>query len=215
MDPRSAPENTLVLSYLELRKSVGVIGIALPFVLVIGNLLLGQPAFLGSISSYYYSIMGGVLVGSLCANGVFLWSYRGYEATDTIAGHVAALCAVGIALFPTTPSGQASAAQTFVGTLHLVFAAGFFITLIFFALVLFRKTSSSVPPTLQKIMRNRVYTVCGYTMIACLVLLAVLAMLPDNLPLWQLNPVFWLETILVEAFGISWLVKGEAILSDK
>jgi len=30
-----------------------------------------------------------------------------------------------------------------------------------------------------------------------------------------LNPVFWLETITIEAFGISWLTKGQAILKDE
>jgi hypothetical protein len=29
------------------------------------------------------------------------------------------------------------------------------------------------------------------------------------------QPVFWLESISVVAFGISWLVKGEAILNDE
>jgi uncharacterized membrane protein len=33
--------------------------------------------------------------------------------------------------------------------------------------------------------------------------------------LQALNPVFWLESIAVVAFGVSWLVKGEAILKDK
>lgn len=211
----SNPNDSLVLSYLELRKSVGVIGIALPFVLVIGKMLLEGPGFLSSISLYYYSVMGGVFIGAMCANGVFLWSYRGYEVKDAIAGHIAAFCAIGIALFPTTPSTGATAQQVLIGTMHLVFAAGFFATLIYFALVLFRQTNPSIPPTPQKIMRNRVYTVCGYTMIACIVLLAILAFMPANPALQALNPVFWLESILVEAFGISWLVKGEAILSDK
>jgi hypothetical protein len=29
------------------------------------------------------------------------------------------------------------------------------------------------------------------------------------------RPVFWLESIALWAFGISWLVKGETILKDK
>jgi len=32
--------------------------------------------------------------------------------------------------------------------------------------------------------------------------------------LQALDPVFWLETAAVLAFGISWLTKGEAILAD-
>jgi len=29
------------------------------------------------------------------------------------------------------------------------------------------------------------------------------------------NPVFWLEAAALVAFGVSWLVKGEALLADK
>jgi hypothetical protein len=30
-----------------------------------------------------------------------------------------------------------------------------------------------------------------------------------------LDPVFWLESIAVFAFGVSWFVKGEGILEDE
>jgi len=29
------------------------------------------------------------------------------------------------------------------------------------------------------------------------------------------NPLFWLETLAILAFGVSWIVKGEAILKDE
>ena len=62
-------DNSLVISYLSLRKAIGVIGITLPFVLVFGKILLQGPGLLGSMSSYYHSIMGDVFVGSFCAIG--------------------------------------------------------------------------------------------------------------------------------------------------
>jgi len=31
----------------------------------------------------------------------------------------------------------------------------------------------------------------------------------------DLTPVFWLEAVADVAFGVSWLVKGEAILADE
>lgn len=40
----SASLSSLVLSYLELRKTVGIIGVALPFVLVFGQMILPGPA---------------------------------------------------------------------------------------------------------------------------------------------------------------------------
>ena len=31
----------------------------------------------------------------------------------------------------------------------------------------------------------------------------------------SLAPIFWLESLAVVAFGVSWLTKGEAILKDE
>jgi hypothetical protein len=31
----------------------------------------------------------------------------------------------------------------------------------------------------------------------------------------RLTPVFWLESLAVVAFGVSWLTKGETILKDQ
>ena len=36
-----------------------------------------------------------------------------------------------------------------------------------------------------------------------------------NPSLLKLNPVFWLESLAIVAFGVSWFVKGEAILKDE
>ena len=91
-----------VLSYLALRRILGSIGVALPFVLFFGNLWLGDGHMLASISAYYYSVMRDVFVGSMCAAGVFLISYR-YTRWQDAAGSVAGFAAIGVALFPTTP----------------------------------------------------------------------------------------------------------------
>src|SRR5262245_66399087 len=60
-----------------LRRGVGVIGIALPFVLVIGHFLFAKEVeLLGSMSQYYYSEMRDVFVGAMCAMGAFRICYR-------------------------------------------------------------------------------------------------------------------------------------------
>lgn len=79
-------QSSLVLSYLDLRKAIGILGIALPFVLVVGKFLFDGPGTQPSISDYYYASMRDVFVGIRCAIGVFLMSYRGYERKDNIAG---------------------------------------------------------------------------------------------------------------------------------
>ena len=215
-DPAPAPDQSLVLSYLGLRKAIGIIGIALPFALAIGKWILDGPGLETSISAYYYSVMRNVFVGSLCAIAVFLMSYRGYEKVDAIAGRLACAFAIGTALFPTTPDVNATPHDHFIGALHLTFAALFFLTLAFFCLRLFRKTSPTRTPTPQKLKRNAVYTVCGYTIIGCLVAIAIVkGLLAGDESVMQLDPVFWLEAIAIVAFGVSWFTKGEAILKDQ
>ncbi len=144
---------------------------ALPFVLAFGKILLDSPGIQSSMSDYYYTVMRDVLVGSLCAIAVFLMSYRGYERIDHIAGILACIFALGVALFPTAPDMDASQREKIVGGLHAVFAVAFFLTLAFFSLALFRKTNPSKPPTLKKLQRNVVYTICGYAILACIALI--------------------------------------------
>jgi len=204
----------LVISYLTLRRAVGVIGTALPFVLVAGKWLLEGWGIQSSISAYYYTSMRDVFVGSLCAIGVFLLSYRGYEPVDDRAGNLACLFAVGVALCPTAPSTGVSAAQRLVGALHLTFASAFFLTLAYFCLVLFTKTNPARQMTERKKERNIVYMVCGYTILACIGLVLVDVAFFRDSAVQAMDPVFWLESAAVLAFGVSWLTKGEAILAD-
>src|SRR5262252_370496 len=100
MTTKTNAESSLVISYLALRQAVGIIGTSLPFVLVLGKFILEGPGIQPSISDYYYTVMRNVLVGSLCAIGVFLMSYRGYERKDDIAGDLACVFAIGVAIFP-------------------------------------------------------------------------------------------------------------------
>ena len=205
---------SLVLSYLTLRKAVGILGLGLPFVLAAGKELLQGPGIEPSISAYYYTSMGDVFVGTLCAIGVFMFSYRGYERSDAIAGKLACLFAVGTALLPTIPPVNSSHTERITGMVHYTFAVGFFIVLAYFSLVLFRKTDPTKPTTKMKRWRNRVYAACGSTILACIALLAAYAAIGRGTALDRLNPVFWLESLAVLMFGLSWFVKGEAILAD-
>ena len=128
MNPQPSPQDSLVLSYLTLRKAVGIIGFALPFVLAIAG-----PGIQGSISCYYYTDMRNVLVGSLCAIGVFLMSTRGYDLRDEIAGRLACVFAIGVAFFPTSPCDGTK--RGVIGYLHISLATLLFLTLAYFSIV--------------------------------------------------------------------------------
>lgn len=210
---RSKSENTLVLSYLTLRKAIGLLGTLFPIMLALGA-SIDQTGIQSSLSSYYYTEMRDLFVGTLFAIGFFLFSYRGYDHRDNRAGNLAWISAVGAALFPTAPDNPASGAVPGGGLVHFVFAAVFLLTLAYFSLCLFTKTDPDRAPTSRKLLRNKVYRIAGCIMLACLALIVVFLLLPGR-PLEAYNPVFWLEAIAVVVFGVSWLVKGEAILRDE
>ena len=202
-----------ILSYLTLRKAVGYLGILLPFVLAAGNWLIFAGGLQKSVSDYFYTGMRGVLVGGLCIIGAFLLAYHGDGRWDNLFTSAAGIGAVGMALFPTPPSHPTFRAAI-AGYCHYASGSVLFISLAVIALWLFRKTGPDPARTRLKQVRNRVYLICGIVMVTSLAL-AGIASLPVAAGLSHLDPVFWLETAATAAFGVSWLVKGQAILRDK
>ncbi len=70
--------NDLVQSYLQVRQFLGYVALLLPFTLVFIGLASGD-GIEPSISDTYFTSAGDVFVGALCAIGIFLWAYKGYE----------------------------------------------------------------------------------------------------------------------------------------
>jgi len=197
-------------SYLALRKAIGFIGFLLPFILMVFSFLIFKEELTQkSISHYYYTDMRNVLVGALCAVGLFMFFYSGYDKCDNWAGNVAGIFAIGIAWFPTTEVGVSN----WVGKTHFACATIFFLTLSYFSLFLFTKTDKESPSP-EKLKRNVIYRICGIIMIICLIAIAIyqIFIFDDNV---QSCFVFLAETVALLAFGISWLAKGETLYPDK
>lgn len=217
-------ENKLVLSYLTVRKLIGILGFFFPLILVLGTILIGGCKEIQiSISNYYHTNMRDAFVGYVCTLSIFLFSYKGYDITDRIVSALAGIFGVIVALMPTSLKDPLPYCnilcnvQTYniIGIIHLISAGLFILSLAYFTLFLFTKGETT--PTKQKIIRNKIYKGAGYIMLACIALLIVLFALPDNVsqPLLKYKPVFWLETIAFVAFGFSWLLKGGFLLRDK
>lgn len=226
MQQVSETTDGLIISYQTLRRTLGVLGVALPFILAIGGLIVFATGLQESISDYYHTGMGDVFVGIIVAIGLFLASYKGHKNTgqendplisDNMAGNIACVCAVGLALFPTTPDIEPSELDKTIGVVHFVFAAIFFLLLAYFSYFLFTKTHPDIPPTARKLVRNRVYRACGVVIFLALILIVVEWALPESAKqaLRAYKPVFWLEAVAVVAFGVSWLIKGETLWSDQ
>jgi len=202
---------------------IGLLGCALPVLVSIGGRLFYHVGVQGSISAYYHTGMVDVFVGTLWVLGFFLIAYPGYDRCDNNASTLAGVCAIGVARFPTASDCPTELEQC-LSHIHATFAAVFFLTMSCFALFQFTKSKADQKWYLSPcaLWRDRtsgnqdkcdiaVYMVCGYVMLGCILLMACFEkfkLFPNFGPFPR---VFSLETILIEAFGISWLIKGEAI----
>jgi len=210
---RQLPE---LISFLSIRRSIGYLGICLPFLLILITGIFGCWQLLPSISQYYYTVAGNVLVGVLCAVGLFLITYKGFSALDDLLTNMAGIFAFGIALCPTGEHERNKCAvfsypESDVRSLiHYGSAALFFITLASISFFLFTRSEGFKTP--EKKIRNRIYRTSAALMIIFIALVPLIPLLvphPKNL-----NATFWLETGALISFGISWLVKGEVLFKD-
>jgi hypothetical protein len=218
--PQESSQRPLVMSYLTQRLLIGVLAVLLPVVVVIANWLLGY-GFQQSVSGYYYTPMRNVFVGTLCAIGVFLLSYDGYDLPDRLITDLAGLCAICVSFFPTTPSA-ATAHQVVIGDIHLGFAVTAFVALAVMSLRFAKRepTPAGLPfwprvayafgftgPGDSSTPRWELaaYRISGFVILVCVVLAYLLSSIQYSLLV--------LEWVLLWSFGVSWFVKGKKILS--
>jgi len=220
-----------IISYYTMRRAIGILGITLPLILVAGSSLFGGcEEVQSSISTYYHTNMRNIFVGFNCAVALFLFAYRGHDWRDNLAGYLGCIFVLGVAFLPCTVStpGQpclvpVSAQNPLVGNLHNLSALLYFIILIVYALFLFPKTHMDMVTGekmfmgRQKKKRNIVYYICGSLMSASLLLIITYMWFLDNLfpDLIHRDPVFWLESIVLLSFGVSWLTKGQLFFRDE
>jgi hypothetical protein len=210
-------QNPNIITYQSIRRLVGVLGLILPVVLLLGiymQSIFGHTRFVvpTSISKCYFTNMGDVFVGIICAVAVFLFCYYGFDKKDRIISNLAALFATGVAFFPSY--NESKDFHDVVSSLHNVSATLFFLTLAYMSYFQFTKSShplENLPAA--KLRRNKIYKTCGVIILGSIILLAAyLFLLKSRIPSLEHVPfVLIFETICLWAFGISWLVKGDAI----
>ena len=226
MPVRTKTKDPAILSYYEMRRAVGLIALILPFALAVGCILyallgpdhaLPQPILQRSISDYYYTPMRNYLVGSLCAIAAFLACSRGYDLSDEITGYLASFFTLCVALIPPVDprSSVYTAKQVDIGFVHSGFAALMFLSLAYFCIFLFRKSSPEKTLTRRKRHRNRIYGICGLIIVACIVVMVSLTLRAIAESLRPSFLLFWCESLALAAFGVAWLTKGEGILRDR
>ncbi len=213
-----------------LRKLVGVSGISLPVFLYI--FLLADSGFtsvLPSISHYYFTRVSSIFIIIISLLAVFLLVYKGEDRRDYLISSLAGIFALMLLLFPTDNLTQQLNGRfdevnvtllnenNFRPKFHYFSAAIFLLSLDYMSFFLF--TKSNLPPskrTKAKVRRNRIYRVCSLFMTLAIVImmLGFVRVIPASFyDDHQLT--FWMEVVAVEAFGFSWMVKGESFFADK
>lgn len=204
----------MIISYMTLRKAVGILGMSLGFIVVLGGFFFGSGEVEGSISEYYLTNMRDIFVGVLFISGAFLLVYKGYDKVDNIITNITGISAIGVAIFPvevTNPNNVFNLNQSWTETLHLISAIFFFVALSYMSYFQFTKTSGEL--TKQKKKRNLVYRICAFVILGNLVIGAfhMLFNFFDGVPYL----ITIIEIVMLLAFGVSWLVKGEGLLKDE
>jgi hypothetical protein len=219
MAKRSTKEEKM---YLRIRNLVGILGIILPFLALFSAGIAEHTTetcrqqWWWSISATYY--LSPALVGVLVPACIVLISYIGYDWTDNLITTLAGLFGLGIVLFPCavkwiepgTTVGFFQLPMEASHIIHTVCACLFFLCIALNSLLQFTKHGAVM--TEQKVLRNRIYRVCGFGMLGLMVLFALTKLL--GAPGWT---VMVIEIFLLFLYGFAWLVKGEAFpfLNDK
>jgi hypothetical protein len=202
---RLADDNRALLSqhtqiYMGLRRAVGLIGILLPFTLMLGNYFIFQgPIVLRSISRYYHSDMRDVFVSALCAMALFMFFYTGYGRRERWAGILTGFLTLGVVFFPTTLAGPTD----LIGRLHYACAGLLFLLLAWISLFHFPRKR----PGAAKQITDVIQVICGVLMIACVAAI-VLYYAFFRVEGRDMCVVFMAETVALVAFGVSWLTEG-------
>ncbi len=214
--PDGGDASRYVRSYLIMRVFVGALGVALPFLLVLGDALLfdGDPFPRDSLSAYYYSGMREVFVGTLSATAVFLVTYKVADRTlDNTLSTLAGAAALVVALFPTGRPGGAGEltplqdrlGETAVATIHFTAAAVFIVSLAVMSYY-FGKREGARPAQEGKrspAFWRRYHWFCAGAIVAALVWIGV-----TQLVGWPEESLLIGEAVAVWAFGASWFMKG-------
>ncbi len=213
-----------------LMKLIGILGMLLPVLIYLFLYTsTGHTRVLHSISHYFYTRSNPIFIIVLSLMAIFLMIYKYKKPIDFYLSFFAGVAALLLLLFPTDSIADTCSDlceghtiafindDGFRVAFHYACAAIFLGILNYMCFFLFtRSDKPKVMRTLQKNKRNVIFYICGtlMTLSLLIIILGLFEVIPREI-YYQNNLTFWMETLAVEAFGFSWLVKGEFILKDK
>ena len=212
----SEKTNALVLSYVGIRRAVGISGLILPVLLGPVGWIFGIE-IQDNMSSYYHTGMRDVFVGIMFSIGIFLFCYRGHDTIENWSANVGCISALGVALFPLDPNSDPLYQSSMTGYLHSLCGGVFFLTLATYSLFHFPNSRSSQELEPHQSERNFIYRTSGIVILLSVMLMAAyLFLTPAQWKDWlnRYNFLFWMEWIAVWAFAAAWLTKGRTIVAE-
>ena len=160
-----------------------------------------------SISASYYE--GGwsqsIFVGFLFAIAAFLLAYNGLSTREMVLSKVAAVAALGVALFPCRCDNR----DEIVPYVHSLSAAAMFLILAYFCYLFYQRALEK--GYAQAKARGIIYAVCGIVMLVSILVLAIDAFSDGSLSAKVVRLTFYGERAALMAFGISWLTASRVI----
>lgn len=216
------PEDSISRSYFLMRLLVGILGVALPVVLLLGDLVFlgANYATRGSLSAYYHSGMRDVFVGILAFVGLLLVTYKVTERNrDNTLSFVAGLAAWGVALFPTGIPDEVAVPLTplqdrlgegFVETIHFGSAAVFIVCLGLLSYDFAKRERSRGQARIGHDARRspEFWYRFHASMAGLIALAAAFIALTQWLGVFDTHSILIGEIVVTLAFGLSWLLKG-------
>lgn len=202
-------EGHFAATYFSLRFGMIILAAGLPIYLVVIGKLGWDVGLQDSLSAYYHAEGGSLrdeFVGTLCAVGVFLILYRGFNRLENIALNVAGLALIGVAVVPM--AWRCGDACSRISDLHGVFAYTFFAGIFYVA---FLCSSNTLIPEIipDEGLRNRYrnqYRGLSVAMGLAVVFAGAIAFVAER------NRVtIVLESVGVWAFAAYWVVKGNEL----
>lgn len=213
--------SSIVISYMQLRTLIGLLGILLPFLCFAWDCAFNGGEVPDSISLHYYVNFRDIFVGILVTVSFFLITYRGYNLLDDLVTWAIGLAGLATALFPCVKPGWTGKVSIFMlddevtNIVHLAAAGTFFTLLAFNSVFLFTRSKTAVAKGSRKYWRNIVYRVCGGVILVPLIAMGIVTAATSIEFRQETKIILILETIMLVSFGVSWLVKGGAIMADR
>ena len=205
-----------------LRKGIGTVSIAMPFLLIILSLIpfFEVDGIQISLSAYYYTNIREIFTGILCIVGFFLLVYKSdyedhkLENTENILVRIMGFSAIGVALIPTNCKPLHPNLDNCIGMpsfipyadknaaiAHVIVSALLFLTFAYTSYKIFPINKDSSIDEKNK---------TTYRFCSLMIVIAVILLFGNFIFNFYSHMTLVSEIIILLSFGYSWFTKGNA-----